>query len=235
MADKSIAEIKKEYDVDCKTIITGGEARYIINNLEEEIIYDLLDAINNESSSPLYQRILFGSQKGKKKYKENQMSKIFKTYGVKKFYDKNILTRKEYQDNPTQILVTIINNYLSAWEECSNVRFQSPESDTITKIAGLRYLFCIFDDICNYLIQRDKKLTKENFVDIIKDFPEALALENVKCVFCDDHASGEQDEKMTERRFAFRNEGATVELAGADMQKVLTYESKESANNGSLI
>ena len=47
LIDGVVRKIKKEYG-DCKVVLTGGEARFIINNLDEEVIYDenlLLDRL----------------------------------------------------------------------------------------------------------------------------------------------------------------------------------------------
>lgn len=203
--------------------------RYIKKSLgllvgDDEIIYDLLSSLNKESSSPLHGRIMFGSDKIKKGYKENQLSKIFKLYGVKKFYDTTLLPRaKENTSIATQNFVIIVNNYISAWEECSNVSFQDPASDTITKISGIRYIFCIFNDICNKILNSKEKLTKDNFIKVLKTFPKALDLENIKCVFCDDEGSGSSDE-MVKRGLSFRGESATVALAKDDLQKVLSFD-----------
>lgn len=200
--------------------------RYIKKSLglligDDEVVYDLLDKINSESSCPLYHRISFGSTKVKKGYAETQVSKIFKAYGLKKYYDNVVLTKcandeKKAEDTFTQIF----SNYLIAWEECSNVSFQAPASDTITKISGLRYLMYIFPEICNQLTSNKRKLSKDNFKEIISKFPEALNLENVKCVFCDDTISGTD---IMERSLAFRGEGATIALAKKDIQKVIAH------------
>lgn len=209
--------------------------RYIKKSLglligDDSVTYDLLDFINNESSSPLYQRIMFGADKIKKGYQETQMSKIFKLYGVKKFYDNYV--ENQYGDESIEVFTTIITNYLKAWEEASNVSFQEPESDTITKISGLRYLMYIFSDICIKLMNNRQKLTKENFLEVINVFPSALNLENIKCVFCDDKSSDESTE-MLERSLAFRGEGATIALAKKDIQKVIAYDN--NIDNGGLI
>jgi len=200
--------------------------RYIKKSLglligDDGVTYDILDFINNESSSPLYQRIMFGADKIKKGYQETQLSKIFKLYGVKKFYDNYV--EKQYDTESIEVFATIINNYLKAWEESSNVSFQSPASDTITKISGLRYLMYIFPEICIKLMNGRKKLSKENFLEVINIFPAALNLENIKCVFCDDNA-GEPNTDMIERSLAFRGEGATTGLAKKDIQKVIAYD-----------
>lgn len=209
--------------------------RYIKKSLglligDDSVTYDLLDAINNESSSPLYQRIMFGADKIKKGYQETQMSKIFKLYGIKKFYDNYV--DKQYGEEAIETYVKILDNYLEAWEQASNVSFQNPESDTITKISGLRYLMYIFPEICIKLMNTNDKLTKENFLKIINIFPQALNLENVKCVFCDDSVEDSSSE-MLERSLAFRGEGATIALAKKDIQKVIAYNNNRE--NGGLI
>lgn len=204
--------------------------RYIKKSLgllvgDDEVIYDLLSSLNKESSSPLYGRIMFGSDKIKKGYKENQLSKIFKLYGVKKFYDTTLLPRaKDNTSIATQNFVIIVNNYISAWEECSNVSFQDPASDTITKISGIRYIFCIFNDICNKILNSKDKLTKENFVKVLKTFPKALDLENIKCVFCDDEGGDSSNEMVKQRGLSFHGESSTVALAKDDLQKVLAFD-----------
>lgn len=204
--------------------------RYIKKSLgllvgDDEVTYDLLDAINLESSSPLYQRIMFGADKIKKGYQETQVSKIFKLYGVKKFYDNKVVPAYPDSKDAISNFVIIIDNYLSAWEELSNVSFQQPGSDTITKISGLRYLMYIFPEICDKLINNKEKLLKDNFKNFISKYPEALGLENIKCVFCDD--IGEDTEEAVERSLAFRGEGATIALAKKDIQTVLGYVSNE--------
>ena len=210
--------------------------RYIKKSLgllvgDDEVIYDLLSSLNTESSSPLYQRIMFGSDKIKKGYKENQLSKIFKLYGVKKFYDTVILPRANSDASvATSKFVQVVNNYISAWEECSNVSFREPASDTITKISGIRYIFCIFSDLCNKILNNKEKLTKENFVKLLKTFPKALELENIKCVFCDDEGSESSDE-MVKRGLSFRGESATVALAKDDLQRVLSFDDEASMDD----
>ena len=204
--------------------------RYIKKSLgllvgDDEVTYDLLDAINNESSSPLYQRIMFGADKVKKGYQETQMSKIFKLYGVKKFYDNKVVPAYPDSKDAINNFVIIFDNYLNAWEELSNVSFQQPASDTITKISGLRYLMYIFPEICDKLINNNEKLLKENFKKFLSNYPNALGLENIKCVFCDD--IGEDTEEAVERGLAFRGEGATIALAKKDIQTVLGYVSNK--------
>lgn len=209
--------------------------RYIKKSLgllvgDDEVIYDLLYSLNTESSSPLYQRIMFGSEKIKKGYKENQLSKIFRLYGVRKFYANVVLASvKGDEQAAKQRFVLIVNNYLSAWEECSNVLFKEPASDTITKISGIRYIFYVFPEICNKILNKSEKLTKDNFEKVIKSFPTALKLENIKCVFCDDE--GSDPDEMLKRRASFRGESATIALAKDDLHKVLTYDDGASLDD----
>lgn len=188
--------------------------------------YDILEILNSESSSPLYGRIMFGADKVKKGYSETQFTKILKLYGSKKFYDNyvNEATEQQRKETFSQILI----NYFNAWEEAANISFLEPGKDTITKISGIRYLLCVFSDISTHLINQNKKLTKENYLSIIKLFPKALELENVNCIFFDDKEIT-PDENMAQRGYSFRGEGATIALAKQDVARVLSYI---SANNG---
>ncbi len=204
--------------------------RYIKKSLgllfgDDEITYDLLDAINREGSSPLHQKIMFGADKIKKGYQETQVSKIFKLYGVKRFYDSKVIPAYPDPKEAINNFVTIFNNYISAWEELSNVSFQNPGSDTITKISGLRYLMYVFPEICENLINNQQKLSKENFKKFLVKYPIALGLENIKCVFCDD--IGEDTGDAIERGLTFRGEGSTIALAKKDIQMVLGYVKNE--------
>ena len=164
---------------------------------------------------------MFGAVRIKKGYKETQLTKIFKQYGVKKFYD-NVVVPNRSNNDPVSTFVTIVRHYLEAWAEESNVSFQNPASDTITKISGLRYLFYIFPEVCQRILNKSEKLTKDNFKKIIEQFPVALDLENVKCVFCDDKST--TTDEMEERSLSFRGEGATIGLAKKDIAKVIAHD-----------
>jgi hypothetical protein len=169
----------------------------------------------------LYKRISFGADKVKKGYKENQLTKIIRLYGAKKFYDNVIVgwANKNGQ-SPYDIFAQILNEYFLAWEEECNVSFSEPLDDTLTKISGVRYILTAFSDICDILLNEKKPLNKDNFLSIIKLFPKALNMENTKCVFCDDAVDGIDDET---RKLAFRGETATVGLAKSDMATLKTY------------
>ena len=83
----------------------------------------------------------------------------------------------------------------------------------------------VFPEICENLINNKQKLLKENFKKFLSNYPVALGLENIKCVFCDD--VGEDTDDAVERGLAFRGEGATIALAKKDIQLVLGYVSNE--------
>ena len=200
--------------------------RYIKKSLglligDDDEIYDILEKINNESSSPLYKRIAFGADKVKKGYKENQLTKIIKLYGAKKFYDNIVVGYADKTGaNPHNLFAQILNEYFTAWEEECNVSFAEPLDDTLTKISGVRYILASFAEIADILLSEKKQLNKANFLSVIKLFPKALNMENTKCIFCDDTVGGVDDET---RKLAFRGETATVALAKGDMANLKTY------------
>lgn len=203
--------------------------RYIRRSLglldeNDSEIYDLLEKLNTETSSPLHDRVIFGANKIRKGYSETQLAKIFKLYGVKKFFD-NYVLKDNFTDKMNDFN-QIMTNYFEAWESAASVSFQDPGSETITKISGLRYLLCVFSEISVHLISKEKKLTKENYLSVINAFPEALDLENIRCVFHDD--SSDQNDAMIQRGFSFRGEGATIALAKQDIARVLSHLSSNS-------
>ena len=159
---------------------------------EDESIYDVIESLNKEPYSVLHKRIIFGSEKITKGYKENQVSKIFKAYGIFDCLEK-------YGNNEIDKMTKLLSNYLKAWESSFEVSFQSPEKETITKISGLRYILCLFPEVMKLLVDQRKHATEENFVEIVSEIPIATVLDNV---FEDEATS-----------LAFRGEGATVKLA----------------------
>lgn len=214
--------------------VANNLLRYIKKSLgllvgDDDTMYDLLEYINEETSSPLYHRIAFGANKVQKGYQESQMTKIFNKYGALDFYNERIVNIAQKQSvNPIELFSIVINNYFEAWEEVCNVSFQEPASDTITKISGIRYIMCLFKEISNVILGEGQKLTKENYCKIFKELPEALALENVKFVFCDDSAEGIEDNY--ERKLAFRGEGGTIELAKKDLGRLKVTHSENKGN-----
>jgi DGQHR domain-containing protein len=183
---------------------------------EEDETYELLEELGKEPSSSLFGRIVFGSEKKTKAFQETQLSKIFNTYGVKDFYNREI---KGKYATPLKNYVKIISNYLRAWEQAAEVDFKNPGKETITKVSGLRYLMIAFPEICRYLKTQGKTWKQEDFRAFIEFFPKALDLNTVRDVFNDDNSK--KEEQMI-RSYAFRGEGATSAMAKQDIAKVLS-------------
>ena len=175
---------------------------------DEEKVFGITEGLHQEPFSVLQGRIIFGSEKIPKGYKDNQLSKIIKKSGTIKSLETNQIEDLEKR-------VKIISNYLKAWEDVFNVSYQEPEKDTLTKISGLRYVMYLFPDIFNILVDKEKKsATKDNFKKIIFKLAEAIGYENV---FEDPNTS-----------LAFRGEGATVKLAKGHGEELLTFVNSEN-------
>lgn len=157
---------------------------------EEEKVFNLIDSLNSEHYSVLYHRVMIGSEKISKGYKENQLSKIIVKSGS---FD--VLQR--YGGNDTEKMTRMLTNYLKSWEEIYEVSFQNPDKETITKISGLRYIIYLFPEVMELIVKQQKNATKENFKDLVSKLSAATRVENV----------------FVDAALAFRGEGATVKLA----------------------
>lgn len=171
--------------------------------------FDIVDKLNKEPYSVLNNRIMFGSEKIAKGYKENQLSKIIEKSGTLDTLEKYIA------DNNIDTMTKIISNYLKAWEDVYKVSFQSPQKDTITKISGLRYILFLFPEIMDSLVNNKKIATKENFEDIISKISVAIKIDNV----FENEATA----------LAFRGEGATIKLSKSHSKLLATYILSESS------
>jgi DGQHR domain-containing protein len=206
---------------------------------ELEFTYEIVDFLNRDSNSPLFGRIMFGAEKIKKGYQETQVSKILEKYGANEFFNKNLKMQKEVGKTTYK---NILINYLKAWQEATGFRYSNPGTETFCKISGIRYIMRMFGDICDDLKANNLLMTKENFLSVIKLFPAALQLENVKSVFGDDtksKADGTKDDNEKDglkgnmqRSFSFRSEGGTTALAKQDIYAVLNYKKMNSNGDG---
>lgn len=175
---------------------------------DEEKTFDLVNSLNNEPFSVLHGRIMFGSEKIAKGYKENQFSKVLEKSGA-------LDTLERYGKNNVDTMTRLLSNYLEAWEEVYAVSFQSPDKDTITKISGVRYIIYLFKEVMELLVKCKKSASVENFKEIIEKIPSATNIENVF-----------ENEATT---LAFRGEGATIKLAKNHAKLLGEYVLSESA------
>lgn len=176
-------------------------------NVEEEKVFDITEGLNKQPFSVLKGRIMFGSDKVSKGYKDNQLSKIIKNSGT-------IDSFETYKIEDDESKVKIISNYLKAWEEIFNVSYQVPEKDTLTKISGLRYVLYLFPSVFEVIMKKQKPATKDNLREIIQKISTATGVEDVF--------------ENPSTALAFRGEGATVKLAKDHGKVLLTFINSEN-------
>jgi DGQHR domain-containing protein len=155
---------------------------------KEDKLYDLVISLNEETISPLKDKIIIGGNKVSNGFKLTQVSKIL---DKSKSYE---LISK--QDEITQI--QLISNYLKGWQNVYNSAL-ADNKHTLGKITGLRYMMYIFPYVCEILKELRKPLDEKNVEDIIR---KLYSITHGEVVF--------QDDKI---KLAFRGESATIALA----------------------
>jgi len=173
----------------------------------EEKTFNIISSLNKEPYSVLHNRIMFGSKKITKGYKENQLSKI-----VEKSNTLDML--EKYAKNDIETMTRMLSNYLKAWEDVYKVSFQNPEKDILTKISGLRYILHLFPEIIELIVKHQKNASQDNFQEIIMKLPMATKVSN-----------SFEDEAIS---LAFRGEGATIKLAKDHSKLLASYILSES-------
>lgn len=173
----------------------------------EEKTFNIINSLNKEPYSVLHNRIMFGSEKITKGYKENQLSKIVEKSNT-------LDTLEKYGRDDIEAMTRMLSNYLKAWEDIYKVSFQNPEKDTLTKISGLRYVLHLFPEIMELIVKHQKNASQDNFKEIIMKLPVATKVVNVF-----------EDEATT---LAFRGEGATIKLAKDHSKLLASYILSES-------
>lgn len=125
---------------------------------DEENMYDLVLRLNNESISPLQNRIVVGGNKVKNGIKLVQIIKILdksKTFELIKELDRE----KQLKS---------ISNYLKAWENVYTGMFNNPRH-TLGKVSGLRYIFYLFSYISEIVKDMHKKMLVEDIVPVLEN------------------------------------------------------------------
>ena len=169
----------------------------------DEEVYDLVVTLNEEDFSPFKERIMLGAKKVPKGYQESQISKILnKSDSYKQL--------RVVAKGDKETMAKIISNYLKAWEKAYDVSFQDPGKDTATKISGIRYMFFLMPCILDIIRNKRVKLTITEFKKVIDMLPSAIGVEDV---FNDPGTT-----------YAFRGEGATIQLAKDHATLLKDYE-----------
>ncbi|MDU1005302.1 MAG: DGQHR domain-containing protein [Clostridium butyricum] len=155
---------------------------------KEDKLYDLVISLNEETISPLKDKIIIGGNKVSNGFKLTQVSKIL---DKSKSYE---LISK--QNETTQI--QLISNYLKGWQNVYNSALVD-NKHTLGKITGLRYMMYIFPYVCEILKELRQSLDEKNVEDIIR---KLYSITHGEAVF--------EDDKI---KLAFRGESATISLA----------------------
>lgn len=175
--------------------VTSNLLRLIKHHLgllgTSELVFDVCNRLNDESFSPLKGRIMIGSNKISKGYKEAQLSKILEKSQV-------FNTLNTIAEGNLDVICKVYSNYLMSWESVYSVSFESPDNTPITKISGIRYITFLMPSVIRILQSKKKPLIKENFQEVIRYLDEVVGAN----VFEDNNIS-----------LAFRGEGATVKMA----------------------
>jgi len=155
---------------------------------EESQIFELVEALNSESVSPLKGRIIVGGNKVKYGIKLTQLSKILKKSGVHGLIN----------NRPKSDQVHIISEYLKAWSAVYEGEFNNPRH-TLGKVSGFRYIFYIFPAVYDILVEKQKPFNIDNIKDIL--------------IFLRDNLDGKKIFTDDELKMAFRGETSTIQLA----------------------
>ena len=174
---------------------------------EEENYSKIIQHLNEDEDSPLFNRVIMGDEKKLKGYKAMQLIKIMQKLNL---MDLQAGGNKITIDD----LLYIIKIYLSAWEQACAVKFITPlVSDTTTKIAGIRYMLNILPSIWASSLAENKQFTVEFVEGKIKLLAEAVGV-----------AAPVQLFRSRVLNFAYRGEGATIRLAQLHAEKLRAYE-----------
>ena len=176
---------------------------------ENEDIFDLTQMLNTEDFSPLKGRIMIGADKISKGYKEAQISKILKNYGVYKAV-------KDVSAGNMVIEARIISNCLYAWADVYAEDFSNPGQNTLTKISGIRFALSLLPIMLRILVDIKKQpANMDSFKSLIMNLREA---NNGYDVF------NPAEEDKHDVSMQFRGESSTIALANKLGDKLLEYE-----------
>lgn len=155
---------------------------------KEDKLYDLVISLNEESISPLKDKIIVGGNKVINGFKLTQVSKIL---DKSKSFE---LVSKQSES----IQIQLISNYLKGWQRVYKGAIID-NKHTLGKITGLRYMVYIFPYVCDILKEVRKPLDVDNVEEIVKKLYD---ITHGEAIF--------EDDKI---KLAFRGESATIALA----------------------
>lgn len=178
----------------------------MLNSTEEKYL-PVVTLLNNENKSPLKGRIVMSAERIPKGYKAKELIKIL---------DKSKIGDQILNGEPisNEFMLDAISSYLNGWEEFYGLSYKKPQSETMTKISGLRYSLLLITTFIDHSINTQTKFTEEFVKEILQDLEDCKDLP--------------EDETLFSNSLDFRGEGATVKLAADDAQKLKDYLAKKN-------
>lgn len=132
----------------------------------------LIERLASEDSSPLKNRIILSAEKRKNGLQAKELNKILTKYA----FPDDMLGLKPQDEDDCPPLATengkfnLICRHLEGWERYYGLSFGRPGRETMTKIAGLRYILCLMPAFWNNSYQKQIPYT----ADYVQDMIEAL-------------------------------------------------------------
>lgn len=161
---------------------------------EDETRYEVLSRLNADRDSPFFEKFIVGGEKIK--------------YGIKIVeFDRDLNNSKALDDliNSSGQLrkdgYKLIKNYFNAWRVVfNNIWFMN--NNTITKMAGIRFMCHLFPSLYDILRNKDKNFKVEKFVQLIRE---------IKSDYFDDNFNLKDERHLK----SFLERGETIKLAKA--------------------
>ncbi len=133
---------------------------------EEETRYEIISKLNSEEDSPFNKRIIMAGEKIKYGLKSTQIDEVLRSSkAIDKLIDsKNQISDKKYK---------IFKNYFNAWQKSfKDIWFN--KNNTLTKIAGFRFISYLFPYVYEVLENKDGGIdfTETAFSSIVKEIKD---------------------------------------------------------------
>lgn len=174
---------------------------------DETTYLEIIKHLNDDEDSPLSGRIILSDEKIVKGYKAMQLIKIFRKIHL-------LELRSGDKELDAYDLSRISKIYLHAWENACEVSFVKPlVGDTITKIAGIRYMLHILPTIWAFSLAESMRFNSDFVEAKIALLAEAVGVANPVLLF-----------RSRDLNFAFRGEGATAKLAQLHIEKLKAFD-----------
>lgn len=158
---------------------------------EEETRYEVISRLNSESNSPFHNRIIMAGEPIKYGLKATQVDEVLNlSQAIEKLIDAN------YQIPEKQYL--LLRNYFSAWESVFR-KVWFTKNNTLTKIAGFRFICFLFPSIYE-ILKKGKDFKVEKYQAIITQIK-------------DDYFNDDFDVKKSDYFDSFQERSGTIKLA----------------------